>query len=108
MPYMHVAQTKDAAPGHMIPVTAGGKKLLLANVDGTFFAIQQKCPHFGANLCKGKLDGHVVTCPMHGARFDVKTGQLTSGPKLLLWTLKSKNAASFSVKLERDAVLVSV
>jgi nitrite reductase/ring-hydroxylating ferredoxin subunit len=50
------------------------------NVDGTFYGTQAQCTHMGGPLCEGKLEGSIVTCPFHGARFDVKTGAVLRGP----------------------------
>ena len=56
------------------------RRVLLANVDGTFYALHDQCGHQKAALSKGKLEGEVVECPMHFSRFSVKTGKLVSGP----------------------------
>lgn len=92
----------------MKEVSAGGRKLLLANVAGGFYAIAKKCPHLGGNLCKGKLEGTAVKCPVHGAKFDVKTGKAVQDAKLLFLKMKVKDAPSFPVKLEGGNVLVGV
>jgi len=55
-------------------VVVGGKEVLLANVDGSYFAIANKCTHAGGSLAKGSLEGSIVTCPRHGSQFDLKTG----------------------------------
>ena len=95
-----VAKTGDIAPGTMKAVDAGGKQILLANVGGSFFAIQRKCPHMGFNLCKGKLHAHVVTCPLHRAAVDPAN--------MLIVKIKTKNAEAFPVKIEGEQVFVSV
>ena len=106
MEFVKVAATSDLSPGQMKEVSAGGKKLLLANVDGGFYAIAKKCPHLGGNLCKGKLEGSAVKCPLHGARFDLKTGEAIQDAKLLFLKMKVKDAPTFPVKVEGMAVLV--
>lgn len=108
MEFVRVAAVSDLSPGQMKEVAAGGKKLLLANVDGGFFAIARKCPHLGGNLCKGKLEGSAVKCPLHGARFDVKTGKAVQDAKLLFLKMKVKDAPSFPVRTEGMDVLVGV
>lgn len=50
------------------------------NVDGRLCATQAKCPHRGGPLNEGELLGAVVTCPYHGAQFDVTTGAVLRGP----------------------------
>ena len=61
---------------------AAGRELLLANVNGEFHAVSDRCSHEGALLSGGRLDGAVVTCPAHGSRFDVTTGKNLSGPAM--------------------------
>jgi nitrite reductase/ring-hydroxylating ferredoxin subunit len=61
-------------------VEAGGKELCIVNAGGTFYAIADRCPHMSASLCMGTLEGTVLTCPLHFARFDVKSGRKCSGP----------------------------
>jgi nitrite reductase/ring-hydroxylating ferredoxin subunit len=60
----------------MVGVEAGGERILVANVGGEFYAMRAKCNHMGGPLDKGTLENNVVTCPLHGSRWDVKTGQL--------------------------------
>jgi nitrite reductase/ring-hydroxylating ferredoxin subunit len=70
-----VAETSDLKPGECKTVVADGRELALFNVDGKFFATDNVCPHQGGPLGEGFLEGSVVTCPWHGWRFDVSTGQ---------------------------------
>lgn len=64
----------------MVHVEAAGREVLLANVNGGFHAVSDRCSHEGALLSGGRLEGAVVTCPAHGSRFDVATGKNLSGP----------------------------
>ncbi|CAI8853675.1 Rieske 2Fe-2S domain-containing protein [Pseudomonas sp. YuFO20] len=52
------------------------KSLALFNVDGQLFAIDDSCPHQGASLCGGRLEGRVIQCCAHGLRFDLHSGYL--------------------------------
>ncbi|WP_433765418.1 Rieske (2Fe-2S) protein [Pseudomonas putida] len=52
------------------------KSLALFNVDGELFVIDDSCPHQGASLCGGRLDGRVIQCCAHGLRFDLRSGYL--------------------------------
>jgi 3-phenylpropionate/trans-cinnamate dioxygenase ferredoxin subunit len=56
----------------------GENEILLAKVDGKIYAIDNACGHLAYPLNEGRLDGHVVTCIWHGARFDVRTGAVVS------------------------------
>jgi nitrite reductase/ring-hydroxylating ferredoxin subunit len=60
----------------MIGIEAGGERVLVANVGGAFYAMRAKCNHMGGPLDKGTLEGSVVTCPLHGSKWDVTTGRL--------------------------------
>jgi 3-phenylpropionate/trans-cinnamate dioxygenase ferredoxin component len=64
-----------------------GRSVVLFNVDGTLHAIDNSCPHNGASLANGKLDGHILQCPAHGLRFDLVTGCVVGAPGLCLTKL---------------------
>ena len=56
-----------------------GRALLIANSDGHYYAMDGTCSHQFANLALGSIDDLIVTCPLHGARFDVRTGKVVQG-----------------------------
>ncbi|MDQ2993162.1 MAG: non-heme iron oxygenase ferredoxin subunit [Candidatus Eremiobacteraeota bacterium] len=64
-------------------VTAAGLDVLLCNVDGTIYAVEDVCTHDGAPLDQGWLDGKCITCPRHGAVFDVTTGAVLALPAVI-------------------------
>jgi nitrite reductase (NADH) small subunit len=70
-----VASLKDVKPGNAKHISFKGHELALFNCGGKIFATDGICPHQAGFLAEGLLDGHVVTCPLHGWRFDVKTGK---------------------------------
>ena len=70
----------ELAPGQMKWVAIDGNRLVLANVDGAFFALRDVCGHRNAPLSRGKLQGFLIECPLHFAQFDVRTGELVEGP----------------------------
>ena len=78
--YITVAKVSDLEPGQHRRVEVESKRVLLANVEGTFYALKDECGHQKAALSKGKLDGHAVECPLHFARFDLRNGKMLSGP----------------------------
>ncbi len=89
----------DLAAGHGAVVELQGKKIAIFNVDGAFYAMDDTCTHAGGPLSEGELDGTVVTCPWHGARFDVNTGGLQGPPA-------PDGVRSYEVKTEGEDVLV--
>ena len=71
-----VSRKSDLKEGEMKAVNAAGREILLARVGDTFYAADNRCPHMGGRLSQGKLDSTVVTCPLHGSRFDLKNGEV--------------------------------
>lgn len=57
-----------------------GRPIAVFNIDGAYFAIDDQCTHAEASLSEGEIEGTVVTCPWHGAMFDVRTGEALSAP----------------------------
>jgi 3-phenylpropionate/trans-cinnamate dioxygenase ferredoxin subunit len=57
-----------------------GVEILLCNIDGSFYAIENRCSHAASKLSNGRLRGHDISCPMHGARFDVRSGAPVAPP----------------------------
>ena len=78
--FVKVAKSDELRPGQALLVEAKGKQIALFNVDGAFFAIDNICTHEEASLAEGELRGHEVTCPLHGAKFDVRTGEVLGPP----------------------------
>ena len=78
--YIKVANADELQPGQGKLVTAGDQRVALFNVDGTCYAINDTCTHKDGPLSDGALEGDVVTCPWHGARFCVRDGQVQGPP----------------------------
>lgn len=78
--FVTVARTDELLPGQSKLVDLNGVEIALFNIDGAYHAIANDCTHVGGPLCEGELDGCEVTCPWHGARFDVSTGQALGPP----------------------------
>jgi nitrite reductase/ring-hydroxylating ferredoxin subunit len=80
MPEFVEAARLDQIPvGTGTTVNVAGKSVALFNVDGVVYAIGDSCAHHGASLGAGKVSGRFVTCRAHGLRYDVTTGQVTTG-----------------------------
>jgi 3-phenylpropionate/trans-cinnamate dioxygenase ferredoxin component len=97
--FVPVAKTSDVAPGGMTVVAVDRERIMLANVDGQFYALRDMCGHRNAPLSRGRLDGHVVECPLHFAQFDVRTGKLVDGPI-------SADVPAYEVRVEGDTILL--
>jgi len=101
-----VAETSEIPAGKMKMVKVEEKEILVVNVDGKYYAIANKCTHRGGDLSKGSLNGNIITCPVHGARFDVTTGKAISGPKIMFFKSKTQDEPSFEVKIEGKDVML--
>ena len=108
MGYVRVADTTEVPVNTMKTVVAGGNEILLSNVEGSYYAIANKCTHLGGSLGKGVLAGGVVTCPRHGAKFDVRTGQAVGQAKIAIVKMNVKDEESFPVKVEGTDILVGI
>jgi nitrite reductase/ring-hydroxylating ferredoxin subunit len=96
---IRVATTKDLPPGKMIGIENQGKRILIANVDGNYFAIGNICMHMKCALSDGTLTGEKIECPCHGSIYDVRTGAVLKGP--------AKNPEpSFKLKTDSDQILL--
>lgn len=80
--YVTVAQVNEIPPGSCRTVEVEGTYLALCNVDGTFRAVDNTCPHAGGPLGEGSLAGEVLECPWHGWRFNVRTGERPENPEI--------------------------
>ena len=78
--FIKVAMVGDIAPGEARGVEAGGKRIALFNIDGTFYAIDDTCTHRCGPLSEGMVMGAEVTCPWHRALFDVTSGAVLGAP----------------------------
>ena len=97
--FVPVTTASGLPPGAMTWVAVDRERVLLANVEGVFYALRDACGHRQAPLSKGTLAGHVVECPLHFATFDVRTGKLLSGPV-------STDVPSYAVQVQDDTVYV--
>jgi len=110
-----VARTDEIADGESKLVNVEGRAIALFNVKGEFFAIANRCPHEGGDLCKGKIvaliesdepgvvrlsrHGELVRCPWHGWEFDIRTGKSWCDPT-------RTRVKSYDVSVETGARLV--
>jgi 3-phenylpropionate/trans-cinnamate dioxygenase ferredoxin component len=108
MASIRVVGTTDVPPGKMKKVTVGGKDILIANVNGVYWALNNKCPHMGGSLAEGVLDGDIVTCPRHGSQYDVKTGQAVGKAKVAFFRILPGNAEHYQTRVEGNDVIVEL
>jgi len=78
--FVRVATVDEVPAGQAKLVEINGQEIALFNVDGAFHALDNNCTHVGGPLCEGEITGTEVTCPWHGAVFDVTSGQVLGPP----------------------------
>ncbi len=99
--FVKVAECDALKPGKMRCILAAGRKILLANVDGRYYATDDTCTHEDASLATGSLKGEWVKCPLHGSRFNVCTGAVLDEPA-------EENLKTYPVRQDRDGIYVGV
>ena len=80
---LEVGKIDEIPIGKMKHVEARGKEIVISNVGGKFYAMDDRCGHMNARLSMGNISNDdIVVCPFHGAGFDVTTGKKTKDPVL--------------------------
>ena len=128
--YTEIAKVSDIKKGTMKNVQVRNRDILLANVDGTFYAMDDRCGHMNALLSMGKLEGKYVICPFHFAEFDITTGKKVKDPvpyslkdakklpdemqkfliyaKTLIDPVKTVDIQTYPVRVEGDTLLIEI
>ena len=78
--FVTVATIDEVPPGRAKLVEVNGNEIALFNIADTFHAVDNSCTHVGGPLCEGEINGMEVTCPWHGAVFDLNTGRALGPP----------------------------
>jgi len=97
----HRLPHRALSDGEMTAIDVDGEAILLCRVEGRYHALRDICSHADQALSEGRLRGHTVYCPLHGARFDVRTGQRLSPPA-------TKNVQSYVVEEDGEGLFVSL
>jgi 3-phenylpropionate/trans-cinnamate dioxygenase ferredoxin subunit len=112
---IRVANTNDLSEASMKKYQVQDTEILIARIKGKYYATQNKCPHFGGDLSKGKLEGSTVTCPRHGSQFNLTDGSVVRWLKgtgiisSIGKTLKSpQKLTTYSVKIEGQDIMVEM
>ena len=99
--WIRVADVGDCAPGTLLEVEAGPELIVLANVDGDLYALENRCSHQDLPLSDGELDGDRLECLYHGAEFDVCTGKAMGLPAV-------KPVETYAVELRGQEIYVQI
>lgn len=103
-----ITTIENVSVGESKSFKIGDKEILIANIDGQFYAIDNRCSHMGGDLSKGTLEGDIVICPRHGSRFNVRTGEAVKGPKILIINLKTRNLNSYPLIIQENDILIDI
>src|SRR5712664_1081921 len=95
--FIKVAELDDIGNGELYPLEVDGELICLARVEDAVYAFTDNCTHISGPLNEGELEGCVITCPWHGAKFDVTTGQALRGPA-------RQALMTYPVKIEDEAI----
>ena len=98
--YVKVAQASAVKPGRLAMAKVGDVEVMIANLDGEFYALDNFCPHEGWALHEGILEDDCVECPGHSHFYSVKNGQRTGVP--------DESARTFPLKVEGDDIMVDL
>ena len=99
--WTRVAAADEVAPGNVRGVMAGGTPVVLANVDGSIYALEDQCSHEEYPLSDGEIEGDQLVCIYHGARFECATGRNTALPAV-------RPVRSFPVEIRDGDVFIDV
>jgi 3-phenylpropionate/trans-cinnamate dioxygenase ferredoxin subunit len=98
----------DLKPGEMKKFSISGTDILISNIDGAFYAINNKCTHMGGSLANGNLENGVVTCPKHGAPYDVKTGANVGELSMFFIKKKTDGVKAYPVEIKDGEVYIQI
>jgi nitrite reductase/ring-hydroxylating ferredoxin subunit len=126
--YVEAGKVSEISNGQMSHVEINGKEVVIANLDGKFFAFSDRCAHMNARLSRGNINQNIVTCPFHAAKFDITTGKKVGEPVLEIlpdmeplppkWQkymeivgqemsyIKTYDQESYEVKIEGDTIKI--
>ena len=123
MPFNEVAKLSDVPAGTMKHVDINNHEILLANVVGKIYAIDDRCGHMSAPLSMGTLKGNIVECALHHSQFDVTNGEKIREPQMgglsgkivsvspmgkIMAMVKTYDRKSYTVKVEDGIIMVDV
>jgi 3-phenylpropionate/trans-cinnamate dioxygenase ferredoxin component len=99
--FFKVAELDDLDEGDLYPIEVDGEPVCLARLQGIIYAFNDNCTHISGALNEGELDGTTITCPWHGARFDIPSGKVLRGPA-------RQDLMTYPVKIEDGSILISL
>jgi 3-phenylpropionate/trans-cinnamate dioxygenase ferredoxin component len=99
--FVYAVNAADVPDDEPLGVEIDGRQVAIYRIDGEYFATENVCPHQYALMSEGYLEDGCIECPLHQARFDVRTGAAQCGPV-------DRGLRVYRVALEAGAVLVEL
>ena len=128
--FVDIAKVDEIPAGKMKHVEANSKEIVIANMNGKYYALEDRCGHMNAPLSMGNLTRDVVTCPFHGAKFNVTSGKKIAEPVLtpsqemeplpkmwqkylehagqLMFHIKTYDQPTYEIKVEGTTIKVKI
>ncbi|HSV49861.1 MAG TPA: Rieske 2Fe-2S domain-containing protein [Candidatus Acidoferrales bacterium] len=106
--FSYAARTTEIAIGKTKKITIGEAEILIVNVESKFYAIDSLCTHYGGDLSEGTLQGRILTCPVHGAKFDVTDGKVVSPPVEPLDRPEIENLNTYPLRIENGEISIKI
>jgi len=97
--WVDVAPERSLTDGEHVVVDVDGMEVVIFNLEGQYYAIENACTHDGAEIASGRLEGREIVCPRHGARFCLRTGKVLKAPAY-------EDLACFPVRIEHGVIQV--
>jgi nitrite reductase/ring-hydroxylating ferredoxin subunit len=108
MDYVKVATKSEIPDNKMKKVNVGEKEALIVNVNGNYYAINNRCTHAGTDLSLGTLKGKIIECPKHHAKFDVTSGKVFSKPSIAFFHPNINDEQVYQMKLKNEDIMVKI
>jgi len=112
---IEVGRSGELEDGAMKEILAQGREVVVVRIKNAYYVADNRCPHMGGKLSQGKLEGFVVTCPLHGSQFDLRTGGVVrwlKGSGLVSMVAKAlkppRQLNTYNVKVENDRILIEI
>jgi 3-phenylpropionate/trans-cinnamate dioxygenase ferredoxin subunit len=99
--FLEIAPASELPPGERLFVEIEGKPIVIFNIAGQFFSIADVCSHDDGPVGEGRLEGYNITCPRHGAQFDVRTGKVVQMPAVV-------DIPAYPVRVVNGTILLGV
>ncbi len=106
--YVYAAKAIEVAARKTRKVPIGDFGVLIANVGGEFYAVDALCTHYGGDLSAGTLQGKILTCPVHGAKFDVTDGRVVSPPTEPIDRPEIENLITYPLRVENGEIYIKI